>query len=273
MELLYKFSASIEAGVTQPWLAIPLKVAVVAVILLGALTVARFLAITFWVEVSMRVERRIRYSDVLEYSSEIGVRVGNPGWRSNLPRSWANLGRRSPLRLLRYSMARHLVRLVSVKKLERMTKRRNTLEQLSRIPKRAVNFASRRSLVLLASGAVAYQYERPGRASDDLKIIADEIPRIAEQRTWVPILVLAVGVFAFTRSGSLIDRIRARDEAAKDVNRMLAELLAKLSKLDVALQEVHGNINAYRSAYLDVASGAAESGRAWSPGFGFESDH
>lgn len=54
---------------------------------------------------------------------------------------------------------------------------------------------------------------------------------------------------------------------------MLAELLAKLSELDVALQEVHENINAYRSAYLDVASGAAESGRAWSPGFGFESDH
>ncbi|MGW8555153.1 hypothetical protein [Streptomyces tubercidicus] len=273
MEFLYKFFASIEAGVTQPWHAIPLKVAVVAVILLGALTVARLLAIKFWVEVSVRVERRIWYSDVLESANEIGARVGNPGWRSNLPRSWANLGRRSPVRLLRYSMARRLVRQVSMEKLERMTKRRNTLEQLSRIPKRVVNFTSRRSLVLLASGATVYQYERPGRTRDDLQIIADEIPRIAEQRTWVPILVLAVGVFAFTRSGSLIDRIRARDEAAKDVNRMLAELLAKLSQLDVALQEVHENIDAYRSAYLDVASGAAESGRAWSPEFGFESDH
>ncbi|GAA2482334.1 hypothetical protein GCM10010393_11260 [Streptomyces gobitricini] len=118
-----------------------------------------------------------------------------------------------------------------------------------------------------------YQYERPGRTRGDLQIIVDEIPRVAEQRTWVPILVLTVGVFAFTRSGNLIDRIRARDEAAKDVNRMLAELLAKLSKLDVALQEVHENISAYRSAYLDVASGAAESGRTWSPEFGFESDH
>lgn len=273
MEFLYKSFEPIEAGVTQPWLAIPLKVAVVAVILLGALTVARFLAIRFWAIVSVRVERRIWYSDVLESASEIGARMGNPGWRNNLPRSWANLGRRSPAWLLRYSIARRLVRQVSAEKLERMTKRRNTLEQLSRIPKRVVNFTSRRSLVLLASGAAVYHYERPGRTRGDLQIIADEIPRIADQRTWVPILVLAVGVFAFTRSGNLIDRIRARDEAAKDANRMLAELLAKLSKLDVALQEVHKNIDAYRSAYLDVASGAAESGRAWSPEFGFESDH
>ncbi|WP_406139864.1 hypothetical protein [Streptomyces sp. NBC_01089] len=236
MELLYKFFASIEGRVTQPWLAIPLKVAFVAIIMLGALTVARFLTIKFWVEVSVRVERRIWYSDVLESASEIGVRVGNLGWRSNLPRSWTNLGRRSPVWLLRYSMARRLVGQVSVEKFERMTKRRNILEQLSRIPKRVVNFASRRSLVLLASGAAVYQYERPGRTRGDLQIIADEIPRIAEQRTWVPILALAVGVFACTRSGSLIDRIRARDEAAKDVNRMLAELLAKLSKLDVALK-------------------------------------
>ncbi|MBB1259383.1 hypothetical protein [Streptomyces alkaliterrae] len=273
MELLYKFFAAIEASVTQPWLAIPLKVVIVAVMLLGALTVARLLAIKFWVEVSVRVERRIRYSDILESASEIGARVGNPGWRSNVPRSWANVERRSPVWLLRYSMARRLVRQIPLEKLERMTKRRNALEQLSRIPKRAVGFASRRSLILLASGAAVYQYERPGRTRDDLQIIADEIPRIAEQRTWAPILVLTVGVFAITRSGSLIDRIRARDEAAKDANRMLAELLATLSELDVALQEVHENINAYRSAYLDVASGAAESGRAWSPGFGFESDH
>jgi hypothetical protein len=273
MEFLYKSFEPIEAGVTQPWVAIPLKVAVVAAILLGALTVARFLAIRIWAIVSVRVERRIWYSDVLESASEIGARPGNPGWRNNLPRLWANLGRRSPAWLLHYSIARRLVRQVSAEKLERMTKRRNTLEQLSRIPKRVVNFTSRRSLVLLASGAAVYQHERPGRTRGDLQIIADEIPRIADQRTWVPILVLAVGVFAFTRSGNLIDRIRARDEAAKDANRMLAELLAKLSKLDVALQEVHKNIDVYRSAYLDVASGAAESGRAWSPEFGFESDH
>lgn len=273
MEFLYKFFSPIEASVTQPWLSIPLKAAVVAVIMLGALTVTRFLAIRFWAIVSIRVERRIWYSDILESASEIGVRVGDPGWRNNLPRSWANVGRRSPSWFLHYSRARRLVRQVSVDKLERMTKRRSTLEQLSRIPKRVVNFASRRSLVLLASGAVVYQYERPGRTKGDLQIIADKIPRIADQRTWVPILVLAVGVFAFTRSGNLIDRIRARDEAAKDANRMLAELLAKLSKLDVALHEVHENIDAYRSAYLDVVSGAAESGRVWSPGFGFESNH
>ncbi|RSO13477.1 hypothetical protein DMH18_00525 [Streptomyces sp. WAC 06783] len=174
--------------------------------------------------------------------------------------------------LLRYSMACRLGRQISVRQLERMTKRRNTVEQLSRIPKRVVKFASRRSLVLLASSAVVYQYERPGMTRGDLQMIADGIPQIAEQRTWVPILVLTVGVIAFTRSGNLIDRIRARDEAAKDVNRMLAELLAKLSELDVALRVVHENINSYRSAYLDVASGAAESGRAWSPGFGFERD-
>ncbi|MFG3101275.1 hypothetical protein ACGFZL_12255 [Streptomyces sp. NPDC048182] len=271
--MLYSFFASIEAGVTQPWLAIPLKVATVAVILLGALTVARFLASKFWAAVSVRVERRIWYADVLECASELGARVGDPGWRKELPRSRANLGRKSPVRLLRYLIARRLVRQVTVKKLERMTRRRNALEQLSRTPKRVVNLAGRRSVVLLASGAVVYRYEHPGRTRADFQIIADELPRIAEQRTWVPILVLVVGVFAFTRSGSLIDRIRARDEAAKDVNRMLAELLAKLSELDVALQEVHENIDAYRSAYLDAASGAAESGRAWSPGFGFESDH
>ncbi|MFJ8805475.1 hypothetical protein [Streptomyces sp. NPDC102490] len=270
MELLYKFFASIEAGVTQPWFAVPLKIATVAVMLLGALTVARFLAVKFWVDVSMRVERRIRYSNLLESASKIGVRVGAPRWRSNLPRSWANLKRRSPMWLLRYLMVRRLVRQVSVKQLKRMTKRRNTVEQLSRTPKRVVELASRRSLVLLASSIVVYQYERPGMTRGDLQMIADGIPQIAEQRTWVPILVLTVGVIAFTRSGNLIDRIRARDEAAKDVNRMLAELLAKLSELDVALQEVHENINSYRSAYLDVASGAAESGRAWSPGFGFE---
>ncbi|TXC97149.1 hypothetical protein [Streptomyces sp. ISID311] len=249
-----------------------MKVSAVVVLLLAALTAVRFLAIKFWVDASARMERRIWFSTVVNSAEKLGVHIGNPGWRGDLPRSWINLKRRQPLCLLRYAMARNLIRQVSTSRLERMARRRNSIELLSRIPKRMVNIASRRPLVLLTSSAVVYEYERPGKIRGDLLAVSGEIPQIAEQRTWVPVLVLAVGVFAFTRSGNLIDRIRARDEAAKDVNRMLAELLAKISELDFALQAVYENMNSYRSAYLDVASRAAGSGRAWSPGFGFEGD-
>ncbi|NEB78921.1 hypothetical protein G3I40_27425 [Streptomyces sp. SID14478] len=273
MDLTHKIFTSIETAVPPTWLAIPLKVAATSLALLGALTFARLLARILWVEVSVRSERRCWYPEVLDYASKIGVHVGDPAWRKKLPRSWIDLERRNPMWLFRYAMARRLTRQISAKSLEKMAKRRNLLENLSRTPMRVLKLLSRRSLILLVSGVVVYRHERPGGASTDLRAILDRIPMVADQRAWAPTLVLTIGFFAFTRSGNLIDRIRARDEAAKDANRLLTELLAKLSELDVALQEVYENCDSYRSAYLDVASGAAESGRlAWSPRFGFESD-
>ncbi|MFJ8729838.1 hypothetical protein [Streptomyces bauhiniae] len=273
MNLLHKIFSPIDTNVTQLWLAIPIKVVTVSIVLLFIFTVARFLAVKFWVEVSMRMERRLRYSTVLDAAERLGARVGNPQWRSHLPRSWTNLQRKSPKHLIRYAVARRLTRQMPAREIRKMAWRRSRVELLSRTPKRLVEFFSRRPLVVLMSGAVVYEYERPGRTREDLQLISDQIPKIAEQRTWVPVLVLAVGVFAFTRSGNLIDKIRARDEAAKDVNRMLAELLAKLSELDVSLRSVHENINSYRFAYLDIVSGAAESGRTWYPEFGFTGEH
>ena len=51
----------------------------------------------------------------------------------------------------------------------------------------------------------------------------------------LPLLVLAIGVLIVVRPTPLIDRIRARDEAAKDANRLLSELYGGLTRLAYAL--------------------------------------
>ena len=50
-----------------------------------------------------------------------------------------------------------------------------------------------------------------------------------------PVVLLLVGVLVVTRPSTLIDVIRARDEAAKDANRLLAELSGRLMTLEIAV--------------------------------------
>ncbi len=262
--------STIDAHVGARWTAVPLK-AVIAFFILGFLVeFTRFWTIRFWSRVSARIERRQWFSGAIGSARKIGVGVGAPGWRKRMPRSLGSLEGKTPARLFHYMRARRLTGQISSRRLERMATRRNRLEMLSELPMRVVRVFARRSVVVLSSCAVVYDHERPGELRGDLGRIAERSVSLADQRTWIPVLVLGVGVLAVSRASPLIDGVRARDEAAKDTNRMLTELLAKLSELDVALREVYGNITVYRRAYLDEISGVTKSGREWSPQSGFD---
>lgn len=53
----------------------------------------------------------------------------------------------------------------------------------------------------------------------------------------LPLLLLILAVLLFARRGPLIDQIRARDEAAKEANKLLAQLLGQLIPLSVELRD------------------------------------
>ncbi|WP_158813383.1 hypothetical protein [Streptomyces rimosus] len=141
---------------------------------------------------------------------------------------------------------------------------------LSELPMRAVRAVGKRPMVLGAAAFLVYDYERPRKLESDLDRFVSMLPKMAEQRTWIPVLILMVGVLAASRSSPLVDRVRARDEAAKDANRMLTELLARLRELQVAVVLCHDSLPSYRQAYFDNLCGPYEKRRAWSPAFGFE---
>ncbi|MGW2635227.1 hypothetical protein ACWC2K_38885 [Streptomyces chattanoogensis] len=269
MEILSGVFSVIDADMEPRWAAIGMKIAVAAFILGVLLEFARFLAIRFWSRVSTRVERRQGVERAISSARKIGVRVGEPGWRKKMPRSIRDLVNKTPARIFHYVKAKRLTSQISSGRLERMAKRRSSLEVLAEFPMRAVRLVARRSVILLASGVAVYEQELPGEMWSDLGRIVDKAPLLAEQRTWIPVLVLGVGVLAVARASPLIDGVRARDEAAKDTNRLLTELLAKISELDIALWEVHEGIASYRRAYLDEVSSAEKLGWEWSPQVGF----
>ncbi len=53
----------------------------------------------------------------------------------------------------------------------------------------------------------------------------------------LPLTLLVLALFVVSRGTPLVDHIRARDEAAKDANRLLSELLGALGRLDRQLYE------------------------------------
>jgi hypothetical protein len=67
----------------------------------------------------------------------------------------------------------------------------------------------------------------------------------------LPLLVLAIGVLIVVRPTPLIDRIRARDEAAKDANRLLSELYGGLTHLYYALSAWLDYLKSERTTLLE----------------------
>jgi hypothetical protein len=97
--------------------------------------------------------------------------------------------------------------------------------------------AALRPLVIVGA-AVAVLWIRPMHQQDSLRSFASRLWRETTSITAtriLPLAVLLLGIVIVTRPSSLIDVIRARDEAAKDANRLLAELNGRLGRLEVAI--------------------------------------
>ncbi|MFI7006866.1 hypothetical protein [Streptomyces sp. NPDC050145] len=269
MSILKGPLSRIDSSTPETWVAIVIKVSFVFILFATVCAIAQLLTLKFWSSVSVRTENRADASTAEACAARLGFQLDRPGWRKGLQISWTRLERKTPARIFYFAMARRLARQIPADQFGAMARRRGLIERSSRIPKKFVRLISKKSMALLFSLAVVYDQERPGRILGDVQVITAQIPPIAEQRTWIPVLVLAAGVFTYARNGNLIDRVRARDEAAKDTNRLLTELIAPLSELDAALANVHGHISRYRYAYFDATCGSLTPGRSWSPTSGF----
>lgn len=93
-----------------------------------------------------------------------------------------------------------------------------------------------------------------------LRTVWDEVNQVRPTRL-LPLLLLVVGLATVSRRVPLIDRIRARDEAAKDANRLLAELYGRLSGLLTALEEWRNALLTHRHElvrrYVEDSTGHA----------------
>ncbi|QDQ13121.1 hypothetical protein [Streptomyces spectabilis] len=264
------FFNSVDSEIGSPWIGLPVKAAAVAALLFITVELARWAAIYFWSSVTTRIEFRAWVDGPIRSAGKIGVDIRIPGWRNGIPRSVFLLPQKTPIRLFHYMRARRLVRLISSRRFKAMAARRNLVGRLAEIPMRVVRVLAKRPIVLGCAAFLVYDYERPGRLEGDLDRILSSIPQVAEQRTWIPVAVLVVGLVAASRSSPLVDRVRARDEAAKDANRMLTELLAKLRELQVAVTLCHETLPSCRQTYFDGLCDSYEMRRVWSPSFGFE---
>ena len=105
-----------------------------------------------------------------------------------------------------------------------------------RIPR--LSTAIRPGVVVLATYLVLTQ--RPIR--DQWVWIADQVPAAWEWVTspvpsrLLPVVVLILGL-TFVGVSPIVDHVRARDEAAKDANRLLGELLGRLERLEGVFSE------------------------------------
>jgi hypothetical protein len=89
---------------------------------------------------------------------------------------------------------------------------------------------------------------------------------------WFALIALGAVVLIVAARSPLVDRIRARDESAKDANRLLAQLFGKLSDLEAAATDYVTLAERSRTVMISAAALKATSGRyAWTHYSGLES--
>ncbi|MFB7669108.1 hypothetical protein ACFC1R_35215 [Kitasatospora sp. NPDC056138] len=255
-----------------PWIAVVLRFGAATAVLVVAAEAARWAAIRCWSTASTRVERRSWIDRPIKSARKLGADIRIPGWRERMPRSPLAVPVGNPARLVHIIRARRLTRSVPAGGFARMAARRNSVDVLSEYPMRIIRAVANRVTVLAAAALVTYGHDHPGSLPADLRRLGGLLSEAAEQKTWVPVLVIAAGVFAAPRSSPVIDRVRARDEAAKDANRMLTELLARLSELQIALSLCHERLPSCRPSYFDRLCRTDQTGLTWSPLDGFRQD-
>lgn len=95
-----------------------------------------------------------------------------------------------------------------------------------------------RPLVMITAAAAVLWVKPIPHQPDTMRSIVMEVWQTTTGVTpsrLLPVVLLLVGVLVVTRPSTLIDVIRARDEAAKDANRLLAELSGRLMTLEIAV--------------------------------------
>ncbi|MGP3942774.1 hypothetical protein [Streptomyces sp. 6N106] len=265
--------ASIDSRVEVPLVSLALKVVSATVLVAIVVEFARFSAIYFWSSTRVRVERRARVSGLLKSARKVGADHRFPGWREAVPMSRLDVASHNPVRAYHLARTRRLVRQVPARRFSAMAARRSRVASLAEYPMRAARALCNRPLVVLFATFLVYEHERPGLLLSDLGSALGNLPQVAEQRTWIPVLVLVIGLVAATRSSPLVDRVRARDEAAKDTNRLLTELLAYLSELQVAVSACNERLSSYRTSYFDEVCRSNLTGIRWNPPRGLGKEH
>jgi hypothetical protein len=118
-------------------------------------------------------------------------------------------------------------------------------------------------ILLLAGAIVVVIKGQEDSVKTTLIHLRETIPwhSIAEWlREWYVLVALVVVALIVARRSPLVDRIRARDEAAKDANRLLAQLYGRLSDLQLCAAEYIKLIDESRAEVVDGAVLKASSG-------------
>lgn len=128
-----------------------------------------------------------------------------------------------------------------------------------------------RPTTVLVSAALVL-WVRPPWQLPSVSTIADSVATaVADARPGrvLPFALLAVGLWMVARPFPVVDRIRARDEAAKDANKLLAELYGQLTQLSHVLYQWREELLTGRhdrvASYVEEVTHGRHS---WGPGGG-----
>lgn len=237
-----------------------------------------------WIYLSRSASRTIsaRLDRARTGAAKLGVRTGNGDLRGQLDKL-----KRQKLGFvgwLRYVRARKRLLGPTPKRVLQFHSHRNYFQDMIYQfllrgislfwPNRIISAANLR--ILLLAGAIVVILN--GQV-DDLKTtlirLREAIPwnSTAEWlREWYVLVSLVVVALIVARRSPLVDRIRARDESAKDANRLLAQLYGRLSDLELCAAEYIKQIDGSRAQLVAAAVLKASSGRyTWSHSSGLTS--
>ncbi|WP_448616231.1 hypothetical protein [Modestobacter sp. URMC 112] len=127
-----------------------------------------------------------------------------------------------------------------------------------------------RPATVLVSAALVL-WVRPPWQLPSVGTIADSVATAVDARPGrvLPFALLALGLWMVARPFPVVDRIRARDEAAKDANKLLAEMYGQLTQLSYVLYQWREELLTGRhdrvASYVEEVTHGRHS---WGPGGG-----
>lgn len=217
-------------------------------------------------------------------ASKIGINIG----RGDLLRQFDTLKRQKLgfIGRLRYLRARRrLLGPTSRGVLQRHSRRDYRRDMLCQFLLRFISLfrlngivsADNFRIVLLAAAIVAIINEHSAPLKATLVHLRETIPwhSVLEwARQWYVLVSLVIVVLIVARSSPLVDRIRARDESAKDTNRLLAQLYGKLSNVARSATEYIKLVDESRPYIVARVARKATGGYyTWTHGYGLKHYH
>ncbi|MCX4587025.1 hypothetical protein [Streptomyces sp. NBC_01481] len=264
----------IESGVSTKWLSAGLQLGASIVIISLMLGLMRAAAVKAWGYASQLPARSHTVDRDRKHAEQLGLDTSDVNWRKTFPLNLFAPESRTPRNAFHYLRARRLIAFTKVESLRRLAGAEHLIDvSFERLLSTLLTLARPRySATLSLLPLYAYAWDRSPRADWDKFITF--VSGLVEQKAFLPLSLALVGLVVVASPSPLLDRIRARDEAAKETNKLLTELNGLLGEFRMAYADWVDIMESSRHEYFRrLASDSTQSTWTWTPHDGPNQKH